>query len=62
MSKEKHENQLHAPAIIRKKSAPKTLDLEQIDLNRNGVQEDVMVSKGRARTVVTTLPDSEDDK
>ncbi len=42
-----------APAIMKQSSEPKSLDLESVDMTRDGVQGDAVVSKGRASTVVT---------
>ena len=45
------------PAISARKSTSKSLDLENIDMSKNGKQGDVVVSKGRASTFVSSARD-----
>lgn len=51
-----------APAIAKRSSHPESLNLDEIDLSRDGVQGDVVVSKGDASTFVSRKPKVDDDK
>ncbi|QKK33324.1 hypothetical protein FE844_027580 (plasmid) [Rhizobium indicum] len=48
------------PAIVKRGSREQSLDLKNVDMSREGVQGDVVVSKGRAGTFVTKLHSDED--
>ncbi len=45
------------PAISTGKSTPKSLNLENIDMSKNGRQGDVVVSKGRSSTFASLAND-----
>lgn len=50
------------PAIAKHNSQPKSLDLDDVDLGRDGVQGDVVVSKGPASTFGSKNTSAGDDK
>jgi hypothetical protein len=50
------------PAIAKPSSQPKSLNLDEVDLTRDGVQGDVVVSKGRSSTFVSKRPTAGDDR
>jgi hypothetical protein len=43
-----NENPFPTPAVVTRKSKPKSLDLERVDTSRSGAQGEVFVSKGSA--------------
>lgn len=45
------------PAISARKSKSKSLDMENIDMSKDGKQGDVAVSKGRSSTFVSLAND-----
>jgi hypothetical protein len=47
------------PRIASSKTETESLDLEDIDMSQDGVQENVVVTKGRAATFVRRVPDNE---
>jgi hypothetical protein len=48
------------PAVATRRPERKSLDLEKVDMNKEGVQGDVFVSKGRASTFASVIPGVED--
>lgn len=44
------------PAVVQDKSSEESLDLKNIDVTRQGTQNDAVVSKGPASTFVSKLP------
>ena len=48
---------LATPAITKGAYGERSLDMSNVDMSRDGVQGEVVVSKGRASTVVSMLPD-----
>ncbi|WP_276121895.1 hypothetical protein [Pararhizobium qamdonense] len=50
------------PAIAKPNSQPESLDLDDVDLGHDGVQGDVVVSKGPASTFVSKNTPAGDDK
>jgi hypothetical protein len=55
----KSEMPFPTPRTGKQRSKDKSLNLENVDMRKDGVQGDVAVSKGRASTFVTKVPDSE---
>jgi hypothetical protein len=51
-----------APAIAKRSSQPESLNLDELDLSRDGIQGDAVVSKGDASTFVSRKPNADDDK
>ncbi|WP_156387025.1 MULTISPECIES: hypothetical protein [unclassified Rhizobium] len=50
------------PTIAKSVSKPESLNLNEVDLSRDGTQGDVVVSKGRSRTFVSKRSTAGDDK
>lgn len=50
------------PAIAKRNSQQNSLNLEEVDLSRDGVQGDVVVSKGPASTFVSRKTPTSDDR
>lgn len=50
------------PAIAQSDSKPESLNLNEVDLSRDGTQGDVVVFKGRSSTFVSKRPTAGDDK
>ena len=50
-------NDFPAPMISKSQHRSGALNLDEVDMSKDGVQGDVAVSKGRASTFVTKLPE-----
>ena len=48
------------PAVAVRRPERKSLNLEKVDMNKDRVQGDVFVSKGRASTFTSVIPGVED--
>jgi hypothetical protein len=48
------------PAVAAPRPEPRSLDLEKVDLNKEGVQGDLFISRGRASTFASVIPGVED--
>jgi hypothetical protein len=46
---------LAAPMVAKREPKEQSLDLENVDMSKDGIQGDVLVSKGRSSTFVTKL-------
>ena len=53
----KPKEEFPAPVISKRQDQTGSLNLEEVDMSKGGVQGDVAVSKGRASTFVTKLPE-----
>ncbi|SFB59100.1 hypothetical protein SAMN03159496_05473 [Rhizobium sp. NFR07] len=47
------------PMIGKSGKRSDSLNLEEVDMGKGGVHGNVLVSKGQASTIVTTIPESE---
>jgi hypothetical protein len=56
----KSEKPFPTPTIGNKRAKGTSLNLQNVDMRKDGVQGGVVVSKGRASTFVTKLPDSKE--
>jgi hypothetical protein len=57
MSTDSKSSPFPTPRIASSKTKTESLDLENIDMSQDGVQENVVVTKGRAATFVRRVPD-----
>ncbi len=48
-------NDFPAPMVSKRQDRSASLNLEEVDMSKDGVQGDIAVSKGRASTFVTKL-------
>jgi hypothetical protein len=62
MNRENSKSSFPKPAIAKRNSQPERLNLDEVDLNRDGIQGDVVVSKGQASTFVSKRPKAGEDK
>ncbi len=51
-----------APVIAKRNTQPESLNLDDVDLSRDGVQGDVVISKGDTSTFVSRKPAADDGK
>jgi hypothetical protein len=57
MPEEIKKSSFPTPMIATSKAEPQSLDLEKIDMSRQGVQGNAVVTKGPAATFVTRVSD-----
>lgn len=62
MSVDSKKSSFPAPRIASSKRQPEPLDLGNIDMSKDGVQGNAVVSKRRAATFVTRVPDEKEGK
>lgn len=55
--KSEPKNNLPAPMVSKRQDRSASLNLDEVDMSKDGVQGDVAVSKGRASTFVSKLPE-----
>ncbi|WP_080868100.1 hypothetical protein [Agrobacterium tumefaciens] len=51
-------NNFPAPTVSKRQNRSAPLNLDEVDMSKDGVQGDVAVSKGSASTVVSKLPEN----
>ena len=57
----KTQGTLATPMISKRDKKPTSLQLDQVDMSKDGVQGNVIVSKGSASTFVAAIPKDGDD-
>lgn len=55
--KSEPKNNVPAPMVGKRQDRSASLNLDEVDMSKDGVQGDVAVSKGRASSFVSKLPE-----